>query len=90
MRNFLNAIDGSKFTLFFMFLLATLAILFIGIHLLAADGPDTLPEIAFLEHVVDSILVAGGSISTIHVVTGAVSTHLKNKTDNEQVKKEAI
>lgn len=84
----INLLDGSKVALMCMFLLAAIAMIFIGWHLLAADGPDSLPEIGFLEHVVDSVLVAGAGVSTIHVVTGAVSTHLKNKQELKQ--KEAI
>lgn len=72
MTKFINNLDGSKLAIFWSFFLALVALLFIGWHLVFADGPDALPEIGFLEGVVQAVLVAGGGISTVHVVTGAI------------------
>lgn len=72
MINTINKLDGSKLAIFWSFFLALVALLLIGWHLVFADGPDALPEIQFLEGVVQAVLVAGGGISTVHVVTGAI------------------
>lgn len=72
MLNFVNKLDGSKLAIFWSFFLALVALLFIGYHLTFADGSDAVSEIQFLEGVVQAVLFAGGGISTVHVVTGAV------------------
>lgn len=72
MTGFINGLDGSKLAILLSFVIALGALIFIGWHLIAVDGPDALPEIQFMEQVVQAVLLAGGGISTIHVVTGAV------------------
>lgn len=72
MSNFINSLDGSKIAILLSFLLASVAMLFIGIHLVTADGSETVPILNFFEGIVNSVLIAGGGISSIHVVTGAI------------------
>ncbi|HEY7415946.1 MAG TPA: hypothetical protein VH593_12185 [Ktedonobacteraceae bacterium] len=79
MIEILNKLDGSKLVIFWSFTLALIAIIFIGVHIVLADGATAPAEIGFLEQVVQSVLVAGGGISTVHVVTGAVVAHKANK-----------
>ena len=79
MTDFINRLDGSKLVIFWSFFIAMIAMLIIGWHLIAADGPSASSEIQFLEGVVQAVLVTGGGISTVHVVTGAVLTNKANK-----------
>lgn len=72
MTGFINSLDGSKLAIIGSFLLALGAMLFIGFHLTFADGTDAPAEIQFLEQVVKAVLLTGGGISTVHVVTGAI------------------
>ena len=72
MSNFINSLDGSKISILLAFFLAALAMLFIGIHLVTADGTETIPILNFFEGIVNSVLLAGGGISGFHVVTGAI------------------
>lgn len=72
MSGFINGLDGSKLAIILSFILALGALIFIGWHLIAVDGPDAIPEIQFMEQVVQAALIAGGGISTVHVVTGAI------------------
>lgn len=83
MTRFLNNIDGSKLAIFCSFLLALAAMIFIGIHLLRVDGTEGLAEIQFLEQVVQTVLAAGGLISSVHVVTGAI-VNVKNSKNQPQ------
>lgn len=69
---FINGLDGSKIAILLSYFLAMLGMIFIGIHLLTADGSETVPILNFFEGIVNSILIAGGGISSIHVVTGAI------------------
>lgn len=72
MTGFINSLDGSKIAILLSFFLAMGAMLFIGIHLVTADGSETVPILNFFEGIVNSVLIAGGGISSIHVVTGAI------------------
>lgn len=80
MSGFINSLDGSKLAIILSFILALGALIFIGWHLIAIDGPDAIPEIQFMEQVVQAALIAGGGISTVHVITGAV---VASKTKNQ-------
>lgn len=82
MLNFINNLDGSKLAIVWSFIIALAALVFIGIHLVIVDGRDALPEIQFMEGVVNTVLLAGGGISTVHVITGAIvnSKAAKNAT----------
>lgn len=81
MVKFLNNLDGSKLAIVWSFIIALAALIFIGIHLIVVDGRDAIPEIAFMEQVVQTVLLAGGGISTVHVVTGAI---VQAKAKNQQ------
>ena len=72
MVSLINNLDGSKLAILLSFVLALGALVFIGWHLIAVDGPGAIPEIQFMEQVVQAALIAGGGISTVHVVTGAI------------------
>lgn len=72
MLKFLNNLDGSKLAIIWSFIIALAALIFIGIHLVWVDGRDAVAEIQFMEGVVNTVLLAGGGISTVHVVTGAI------------------
>ncbi len=80
----INSLDGSKLAIVASLFIVLLSVLFIGIHLVIVDGADALAEIAFLEQIIQFILPTAGVISSVHVVTGAV-TQIKQtkKQDNE-------
>lgn len=83
MVNWINNLDGSKLAILGAFLLALAALILVGWHLIAVDGVDAIPEIGFMEKVVETVLYMGTGISTVHVVTGAVVNAKAAKNANQ-------
>lgn len=75
MLSFLNKADGSKVAIFGALFLAFIAINYVGLHLIFVDGPDSIPEIQFLEGIVQAVVYSAAGVSSVHVITGAVSAY---------------